>query len=742
MESDDLYDSFSPPKEASPQLHHRRLKRLKKATGIIDAAPSQPMQADLLASSSIFSKLEALERSEVANKDYSPNLSNSESFDADIEFNSDLVSPAVDRKEAKRSLDFGVEHDDVDESFVDRGDEKPVEGNSVEDSDVNVSKAKKRNFDESKGKKKKKEDRSEGNDVKPKTSSSNKRREEKERREYLQLLHAESQKLLRETSGAAFKPIPIVHKPIGSVLEKIRQRKLEMLKKSASASASASVNSLNNPPSEGLTRDYDPSDSVQFQRVDKSEEIDGVELGACCADMKNTSIDETDMDVCKVPVSSSKDDSHNLQMVHDEPQPLLQPRAPLDDTEDLFDNDEMPRGQKSTLEEPLGISPLLMELKFDSALSNDICSDEEEEYNDKENIVPDILLHDSTSGDGDLLRQFVDDEAVEEDDSDNDMRFQDDEDDEIDDYEDLKDLIATGYEEEKADLEKRNELHQKWLEQQDSFGTDNLLQKLGCGSKVRESTTLLEEEEDESSDDESAEDLREGNLSKGKTKKKKMRLMIPEMFPDKDETYSSDDETETRLAKQRILIRAEKEVTLLPPIEDENSRDVFGLIKKLNTIGDAKKNVKTSFFDKLLIGGNSNSSSKTSFLGRASSHSLPAAKKKGTGNARSYIFCRDDSNSRSSITIPTEDSSEAIETEHVMKKKVTRKFISSTSSSQRIITTESVSNPTSLLEMLKVQQSKKQQSLIIEEDNMVGLTQTALAAFKIRKRPFNTQGRK
>ncbi|KAL3632044.1 hypothetical protein CASFOL_025028 [Castilleja foliolosa] len=52
-----------------------------------------------------------------------------------------------------------------------------------------------------------------------------------ERKAYLNELHAESQRLLRETREASFKPIAVVQKPISSVVEKIRKRKLEISKK-------------------------------------------------------------------------------------------------------------------------------------------------------------------------------------------------------------------------------------------------------------------------------------------------------------------------------------------------------------------------------------------------------------------------------------------------------------------------------------------------------------------------------
>lgn len=194
------------------------------------------------------------------------------------------------------------------------------------------------------------------------------------------------------------------------------------------------------------------------------------------------------------------------------------------------------------------------------------CSSSDEEGNDKENIAPHPHGLTDLSSFHDPVKAFVDDEAEEEDDSDNDMlRFQDNEEDEDnEDLEELKDMIATGYEEKPVDNEKRNQLHQKWLEQQDAAGTENLLQKFNCGSKLKE-TTLLEEEEDEEGDeykedfgDEAAEDSNPTNVARMNLKKAKQ--MIPQMFTDKDDVYlsSDDEETEKRLAKQCL---AEKSVS-------------------------------------------------------------------------------------------------------------------------------------------------------------------------------------
>jgi hypothetical protein len=63
----------------------------------------------------------------------------------------------------------------------------------------------------------------------------------KERREYLDQLRAENQRLLRETRDAAFEAAPLVRKPISSVLEKIRRRKEEISKQFLSRKKSKSI---------------------------------------------------------------------------------------------------------------------------------------------------------------------------------------------------------------------------------------------------------------------------------------------------------------------------------------------------------------------------------------------------------------------------------------------------------------------------------------------------------------------
>ncbi|GJT76853.1 hypothetical protein Tco_1043578 [Tanacetum coccineum] len=152
----------------------------------------------------------------------------------------------VERRETKRALDFDEEFNESDlvKSLRNEGEsEKLIDEKSSEDDEkdddfdaingkITKKKRSKRLREEIKGKKSKDEIKAKKSkdEIKAKTHS-NKRREEKERKAHLEQLHAESQRLLRETRGVSFKPVPLVQKPISSILERIRQRKLEMSKK-------------------------------------------------------------------------------------------------------------------------------------------------------------------------------------------------------------------------------------------------------------------------------------------------------------------------------------------------------------------------------------------------------------------------------------------------------------------------------------------------------------------------------
>ncbi|CAL5418269.1 unnamed protein product [Camellia sinensis] len=748
MESDDDYDLFSLPQEPSPSLHHRKLKRLKKAIHV--SIDPQVESAEKVASSPPVDSLEsqAPESSETKG---------SEGLEVDNELNSviDDLHSREDRKKTKRVLDFDVVDEEFDGKMPDQ-----IGGMEENFADLNMERSEKKRVNEEDSsedkEKKKKRVKSGGDGVKPKTS---RRREEKERKNYLQQLHVESQRLLRETRDATFKPVPIVQKPISSVLEKIRQRKLEVMKKVRTVSLydNCSVDEDNGTVKEVIT-DHDSENVLTEEKeVYKFAEVVVVqeETTACHVDVES-SLDASRVNESKEAARQSSHENSPYQMAVDE-QSMPAFRAPVDDTQDLFCDSETSEGKDlmfnddndSPLEEVLAPSFLAMNLKFDSAPPDDISDDEED--NDKENIDPEPETADkgSSSPKGDPVKAFVDDEAVEEDDSDNDLlHFQEnEEDEENEDYEELKDMIATQYDEKQIDIERRNELHQKWLEQQDTTGTDHLLQRLKCGPKLKDTTLLEEEEEEEEEDederefcDEAAEDPVKTSIARINSRKAKQ--MIPHIFSDKNDGYVSSDgeETERRLVKQRLLDKAEEQGVLLSPGKDESSREVFGLIKKLNIVPDAKRKARTSsFFDKMLTGGNNNGSSKSTFLGRGPSHSLPSSHKQGKGKVRSFIFGRDDSNSRSSISM-SEDSSDAIPRENRPARNATTKFSSSQSKfiTQSTNDTAEAVSGASLFEILK---RSSMQSNDFNQDTMVGLTQTVFAAFKIPKKPIKIEGR-
>ncbi|EPS59115.1 hypothetical protein M569_15696, partial [Genlisea aurea] len=159
---------------------------------------------------------------------------------------------------------------------------------------------------------------------------------------------------------------------------------------------------------------------------------------------------------------------------------------------------------------------------------------------------PPRVPRDSTfSASNDPVKDFIDEEAEEESDSDNELGYisgngdGDEEDIEDADDEGLNDIIATEYKEKPVDNEKRNELHQKWLEQQDAMGTDNLLQKLRCGSVLGDaSLTMHENKKHESSDeDETEEDSDCENLPSkpGHISTRKAKEIILQMYSEKDD---------------------------------------------------------------------------------------------------------------------------------------------------------------------------------------------------------------
>ena len=106
MESDDDYDSFSPPEQSSPPIHHQKLKHLKKSILVLkseeEGASLQPIDSF---------QSQHLESSESPNIEESSETLRSqlinEGFDAeiDLDFGSDGLQFGEDRKEfdGKRS---------------------------------------------------------------------------------------------------------------------------------------------------------------------------------------------------------------------------------------------------------------------------------------------------------------------------------------------------------------------------------------------------------------------------------------------------------------------------------------------------------------------------------------------------------------------------------------------------------------------------------------------------------------
>ncbi|KAI4336891.1 hypothetical protein L6164_015368 [Bauhinia variegata] len=600
-------------------------------------------------------------------------------------------------------------------------------------------------FEDKKTKKKKKVDDDQC-EKKFKQSVSNKRRAEKERQDYLKQLRADSQKLLRETRDAEFNPIPLVQKSISSVLDKIRQRKLEVLKK-----CSISISIDDNDGSERELMVDDKRVVLGEDIAGNVEKVEGEEAVTCPA-VKNTNLDASHIRGSNGAANYSSCESIPSSMAM-APESELAFRAPIDDTQELFSDSETTDTKdelgnekaNSPLEEVFTPSTLVMNLKLDSAPPDDVSSDEED--NDKENTDP--HLHGSTNSpsppNGDPLKAFVDVEAEVEDDSDNDfLHFQDhEEEDDDDDAEELHNMIASEYEEKPIDRERREELHQQWLEQQDVAGMDNLLQKLNCGSKLRKTISIDREEDEEEKETDNESDYETEDVAPSgavRVNLKKFKQMIPHMFADKDDAYvsSDDEEIEKRLAKQCLFDKSEEQSTFLSPAEDESCREVFSLIKKLNVVPETKRRGRIpSFMDTSLIGRNTSISSKSSFLGRASNNSVPSSHKHGSGKVRSFIFGRDDSNCRTSNSM-SEDSSETIQREIQPPKIGSAKFKGNTQNKYSTFNTASQKSSTSLLEILR--RSSLQEEHCVQ-NTVVQQTESVFAAFKLAKKPIKAEGR-
>ncbi|KAL9449198.1 hypothetical protein AB3S75_011182 [Citrus x aurantiifolia] len=747
MDSVNDFESFSPTEAPSSPVLERQFKRLKKAKtldekspkfGTLDTGKSNTQDSEELNLETLDLEKSNSQVLEEADSD----IRFEERFENENGLDSDVGGLHIEEEAygAKWTLDCDSVSDEFDERGVDRRD---VAEMVKENEDLRVEESEKRRrssddgFEEKKDKKKRVKSVSE--DDKFESTVVPKRTTDKDRREQLKQLCAESQRLLRETRDAAFKSVPIIQKPISSVLDKIRRRKLEVSKKSVKVNKTSFID------------DYDEGDDY----VDISQEfMVNVESKNAAdkdgGDDKATKLASEDAISCPANVESglrdfSADTSNNMA-VDEEPKQEFQ--APIDDTQDLFSVPQTSTSQddllddtpKSPLEEALAPSLLAMNLKLGSAPPDDF-SDYEED-NDKENIDP--CLQESadlsSSPNGDPVKAFVDEEAEEEDDSDNDqLRFRDSEEDEDnEDDEELKDMIATQYEENPIDTERRNELHQKWLEKQDAAGTEKLLQRFKCGSKQLDKTMVEEEEDEESEQDteeysgEAIEDLAPTDLVR--INLRKVKEMIPHMFTDKDDAYisSDDEETETSLVRQCLFEKSEKKAAFLSPAEDKDSREVFSLIKKLNIVPDTRKKPKTSALsDMRLIGGNRTVSSKSTFLRRGSNLSLPLQQKHGSGMVRSFIFERGDGRNKSAMSV-SEGSSDMIQRENPHTKTASTQLYSSQirPSAQKTKASAEANSRTELIEILR---RSSLQSSRCNENRVVSHTESVLATFKLEK---------
>lgn len=530
--------------------------------------------------------------------------------------------------------------------------------------------------EEEEKKKKKKKGSQDKSKPSPKSlDTEEKKRDKKKKKSDLEEIHAESQRLLRETPNASFKPQQTVGKSISSVLEKIRLRKLQLEQKAGKGSSGVLESSEDDTSSEDLLEeshhtslsDGDENKDEPLKEMPQMENEEGISEEVS---FRNSIANESG--ILQTPDNHGETSLCEKGTRQDNAKTNGVFRAPVEDTQDLFCNSQLSSGEDqeenpddSTQEDEILVPTLSnMNLKLDSHPDDDELFDEDE---DKENVDPSSSKPVETSvySKGASVKAFVDDEAEDEDE---DILVRHDEDDnsEEDDNEDLKDLVATAEEEQPADQWRRDELHRKWLEEQDSAETGDILLRLGCGwrQKGARKPALLSEDDDVAfdhgedhiveCDDNLLHDSLVSQESDHGDDDSDMEAQLLKPVVDEDDVYESsdDEELEERLMRQRVLEESEEQEIFLSPADDETSREVFGLIKKVNVAPTVKKKPKPSsaFHEIIGSGGNSNSSSKSSFLGRTTNSSLQTSHKQGMGSSRFYIFGRDDSNSSHAVS--------------------------------------------------------------------------------------------
>ncbi|KAK4746257.1 hypothetical protein SAY87_012569 [Trapa incisa] len=466
------------------------------------------------------------------------------------------------------------------------------------------------------------------------TAAINNRRE-KERRERIQQLRADSQRVLRETRDASFKSMPTVPKPIPSILEKIRRRKLEISKKTASVKGI-------NISSRYLDRFDGESVEFDFEEVNLQRGVNKEAPGLLAKEVVNMPIEANvvpDAGLAVEPNDTPDNMSPEGFSIQKGKQELLSDHKDCEIEEDpLADSSDNP------VEEEFTPSLHAVKLEFDSTAQNSY----DEENNEKEDVNPHLdqdLDLDLSLPIKDPVKDFLDKEAQEEDDSDGyPFNWKQDDEEDIEDAEELIDMMATHYVEKSIDNEKRNQLHQAWLEQQEDAGMENLLLR-----EYQEYEEVEKKKDEETCGSKDGLDLR----SLVQINLRKAKQTISNMFTDKDDLYisSEDDESGSMLTKQSLYKKLERQTRSLSPEMDESSREVFSRIKKLNVMPENKKIDKTSALSDLSVMKNKrNAFLKPSFVSRTSNSSLSSKKNHKRTVVRPFIFRQDDRNSRSSFS--------------------------------------------------------------------------------------------
>ncbi|EFJ24825.1 hypothetical protein SELMODRAFT_414278 [Selaginella moellendorffii] len=406
-------------------------------------------------------------------------------------------------------------------------------------------------------------------------------------------MHAESQRLLRETREAAFEAAPVVEVPMSGLLSKLRQRKIQLGWKSK-----LKVSHQNDVD---VGHDTSQLPTISTSYCENEDECSGM----------NKVLEDT---------SSSKESPVRCSNAF---------RQPLEDTQDLFPDsqalDYILAGSQDNYNGGIHLD-LHMTESQDEALGTT-------ETVEAFPVKPPIMA-------------LIDDEAEAEDE---DLILHNSEEDEGDDSAEVLEIIDRSAEaEEPLDNGRRADLHRQWLEQQDEAQTDSILWRIQGSSKQTEYTAEISSFLD--ADDSDPQELSRGTSVKLKeTKEAAPPPSIGLEFLEEDmQIYhesSDDEETERTILRQRLLETAERQELFMSPADDESSREVLGIIKKANVSHSTTKRKSAQQETCASV-----CKSKSIFSNRSTSNSS-LLKQTICTNSKSFIFGRDDSSSLSGFPV-------------------------------------------------------------------------------------------